>query len=160
MSTKLTRRPCRLAGTLRRLFATALVAGPAIGQQAPAPSEMLDLRLAVADPDINPVTDSALKLAETLGYYEKHGVRVEIVRLEGTPQAVAALNSGHVDLADISIDATLRLRAENDVADARRRFGDARAALPDRGASPRSPRSRIWSGGPMRSPTMAASTTT
>lgn len=77
--------------------------------------ELLELRLAVADGNLNPVTDSALKLAETLGYYEKHGVKVMIVALEGTPQAVAALNSGAVDLADISIDAALRLRAENNV---------------------------------------------
>jgi NitT/TauT family transport system substrate-binding protein len=98
------------------LFATAFlvpaVAGPALSQAAP---EMLELRLAVADPGINPVTDSALKLAESLGHYEKHGVRVEIVRLEGTPQVVAALNAGHVDLADLSIDSALRLKADNDV---------------------------------------------
>jgi NitT/TauT family transport system substrate-binding protein len=111
MSTMATRRP--LTAAAAALFSTALIA-PAIGQDA-AP-EMLELRLAVADIDVNPVTDSALKLAETLGYYEKHGVRVIIVPLEGTPQAVAALNSGHVDLADISIDAALRLRADNDVA--------------------------------------------
>jgi len=81
-----------------------------------ATTEMLQLRLAVTDPNINPVTDSVLKLAETEGYYEKHGVKVEIVRLEGTPQAVAALNAGQVDLADVSIEALLRLRAENGLA--------------------------------------------
>lgn len=92
------------------LLALALPAA-AFGQA----DEMLELRLAIADGNLNPVTDSALKLAETLGYYEAHGVHVTLVALEGTPQAVAALNSGAVDLADISIDAVLRLRAENDV---------------------------------------------
>lgn len=94
------------------LFATSLLAaGPAASQQA----ELLELRLAVADGNVNPVTDSVLKLAETLGYYEAHGLRLTIIALEGTPQAVAALNSGAVDLADISIDAALRLRATGDV---------------------------------------------
>lgn len=91
------------------LVALLLLAGPASSQEA----EMPELRLAVADLNLNPVTDSVLKLAESLGYYEKHGVKVTIVALEGTPQAVAALNSGAVDLADISIDAALRLRASN-----------------------------------------------
>ena len=101
-----------LLAALTAMLATAVFA-PAHGQET-AP-EMLELRLAVADPNINPVTDSALKLADSLGYYEAHGVRVTIVLLEGTPQAVAALNSGAVDLADISIDAALRLKADNKV---------------------------------------------
>lgn len=92
-------------------FAIALPAATAVAQD-----DMLELRLAVASPDINPVTDSVLRLAETEGYYERHGVRVTIIGLEGTPQAVAAMNSGAVDLADVGIDAALRLRAENDVA--------------------------------------------
>lgn len=77
--------------------------------------DLLVLKLATADTDINPTTDSVLKLADKLGFYEKHGVKIEIVQLEGTPQAVAALNSGAVDLADISIDAALRLRADNNL---------------------------------------------
>lgn len=94
------------------LFATVLfAAAPASSQPA-----MVELRLAVADESVNPVTDSALKLAETLGYYKARGVNVTIVVLQGTPQAVAALNAGHVDVADIAIDATLRLRGANRVA--------------------------------------------
>lgn len=76
-------------------------------------SDVLELTLATADSSINPTTDSVLRLAGTLGFYEKHGVKVNIIALEGTPQAVAALNSGAVDLADIGIDAAMRLRAEN-----------------------------------------------
>ncbi|MEQ1768776.1 MAG: ABC transporter substrate-binding protein [Devosia sp.] len=77
--------------------------------------DMLALKLATADVDYNPTTDSVLKLASKLGLYEKHGVKVEIVPLEGTPQVVAALNSGAVDLGDISIESAIRLMAENDV---------------------------------------------
>jgi NitT/TauT family transport system substrate-binding protein len=107
----LTRR--MLIGAAGLAFATTalLSAGPGNSQ----PADMLELRIAVADPNVNPVTDSVLKLAASLGYYEAHGVHVTIVPLEGTPQAVAALNAGEVDLADISIDAALRLRGANDV---------------------------------------------
>ena len=77
--------------------------------------DMLELKLATADVDYNPTTDSVLKLAARLGIYEKHGVKVEIVPLEGSPQVVAALNSGAVDLGDISIESAIRLRAENDI---------------------------------------------
>jgi NitT/TauT family transport system substrate-binding protein len=66
--------------------------------------------------NINPTTDSVLKLADRLGFYEKHGVKVTIVTLEGTPQAIAALNARAVDLADIGIDSAIRLRADNGLA--------------------------------------------
>lgn len=95
----------------------ALAAGFAL--LAPVPGalaqDMLELKLATADVDYNPTTDSVLKLAARLGLYEKHGVKVEIVPLEGTPQVVAAVNSGAVDLGDISIEAAIRLQVENDV---------------------------------------------
>lgn len=95
------------------ILATALVAGAAFSQQAAPP--LLELRLAVADEGVNPVTDSVLKLADTMGVYKSHGLRVTLVTLQGTPQAVAALNAGDVDLADIAIDAALRLRAANNI---------------------------------------------
>src|SRR4051794_4029870 len=99
---------------LTLLAAPLLVVRPALSQ-APAPA-MLELRLAVADDNVNPVTDSVLRLADSMGYYKAHGVHVTLVALQGTPQAVAALNSGAVDLADIAIDASIRLRAANNVA--------------------------------------------
>ncbi|MFO1184583.1 MAG: ABC transporter substrate-binding protein [Bauldia sp.] len=95
------------------LLATAF-AGTAAWAQAAQP--LLDLRLAVSDENLNPVTDSVLKLADTLGFYKKHGLNLTLVTLQGTPQAVAALNAGQVDIADISIDAALRLRAANGIA--------------------------------------------
>lgn len=76
----------------------------------------LTVALAVDDANFNPTTASVFKLAEQFGYYEKHGVKVTFVSLDGTPQAVAALQSGAVDAADISLDAAVRLRAANDVA--------------------------------------------
>lgn len=106
-----------LPSRLPRRLLLALAAGVAI--LAPVTGvlsqDMLELKLATADVDYNPTTDSVLKLAARLGLYEKHGVKVEIVPLEGTPQVVAALNSGAVDLGDISIEAAIRLAAENDI---------------------------------------------
>jgi NitT/TauT family transport system substrate-binding protein len=105
-----------LFATAAGLFATAvLVAGGAMSQ-AVAPAPLVELKIALADDNINPVTDSVVRLADTLGYYKAHGVKVTIIALQGTPQAVAALNSGDVDLADIAVDASLRLRATNGVA--------------------------------------------
>ena len=91
MSTKSTLRRRSLVATAAALYATALLAaGPGMSQ--PVTPGMLELQLAVADENVNPVTDSVLRLADTLGYYQAHGVRVTIVSLQGTPQAVAALN--------------------------------------------------------------------
>lgn len=75
--------------------------------------DMLELRLATGEVDINPTANSILKLAGKLGFYEKHGVKVTIVELDGTPQSVAALTSGAVDIADIGIDAAVRLTVDN-----------------------------------------------
>lgn len=109
MTTTIGRRPLLTAMAIG-LAATLAGGGSAVGQ------DMLELKFAVADgADVNPTTDSVLKLAANLGFYEKHGLKLTIVPLDGTPQAVAALNAGDVDLADISIEAALRLRAENDL---------------------------------------------
>ena len=110
MSAKPTRRWRSFGYAAAALLVSAFLS-PAVAQ-----SDLLELKLAVADPNVNPVTDSVLKLADTMGYYKAHGLHVTIVTLEGTPQAVAALNSGAVDLSDISVDSTLRLRAQNNVA--------------------------------------------
>src|ERR1700712_5167796 len=95
----------RLASAIAvgRMFAT--LTGEALAQTQP--TDMLELTLATAETDINPTTDSVLKLAARLGLYEKHGVKVTIIELDGTPQAVAALNSGAADLADIGIDSAI-----------------------------------------------------
>lgn len=108
MTNLIGRRPL-LAAMALGLAATLGTSGAALSQ------DMLELTLATADTDLNPTTDSVLKLADTLGFFTKHGLKVNIVALDGTPQAVAALNSGAADLADISVDAALRLRAENDL---------------------------------------------
>lgn len=100
-----------------RVAAAAVLSLLGAGTAMAQPADMLELKLAlgVADTQFNLTTGSIFQLAEQFGFYEKHGVKVTIVPLDGTPQAVAALNAGAVDIADIGIDTALRLRAENDL---------------------------------------------
>lgn len=100
---------------LRRVVVVVLGSLAATLLTAPAAVSQEELRIATGDTEVNPTTDSVLTLAEDLGLFEKHGVKVTVVPLSGTPQAVAALNSGDIDLANIGIDAAIRLRAENNV---------------------------------------------
>jgi len=99
-------------------LATGLTLASLLGSTALAQSTDLpeiNLALASTDADFNPTTGSVFRIAEEMGFYDKHGVKVNVVRLDGTPQAVAALNAGAVDVADITIESAIRLRAENDV---------------------------------------------
>ena len=99
----------------RRTFlalTAATTAGLATAARAQDEVE-LTVALGVDDANFNPTTASVFKLAETFGYYKKYGVKVTFVSLDGTPQAVAALQSGAVDAADISLDAAVRLKAAN-----------------------------------------------
>ncbi|MDR0809968.1 MAG: ABC transporter substrate-binding protein [Gemmobacter sp.] len=93
------------------LALTMPLASMAIAEDLPE----LTVALAVDDANFNPTTGSVFRLAEEFGFYAKHGVKVTFVTLDGTPQAVAALQSGAADVADISLDAMVRLKAENGV---------------------------------------------
>lgn len=105
----------------RSLIRLAALAGTAMialtGTVQAQDSDMLELSVAlgVVDANFNPTTASVFLLAVDQGYFERHGVNVTYIKLDGTPQAAAALYSGAVDLADISIDSAIRLRAENNV---------------------------------------------
>ena len=80
----------------------ALAAGLAFAVPAlPAHAQdMLELKLATADVDYNPTTDSVLKLASRLGLYEKHGVKVEIVVPQRSDQILAG-NAGRAYYAEL-----------------------------------------------------------
>jgi len=94
--------------------ALALSAGMAVAQTADVVE--LSVALAVDDAGFNVTTSSVFRLAQDLGFFEKHGVVVTYVALDGTPQAVSALLSGDVDAADIALDAAIRLTATGDLA--------------------------------------------
>ena len=54
-----------------------------------------------------------MDLASTLGYFEREGVDVELVRVQQTPSAVAALQAGEGEMANVSVDAALQLVARD-----------------------------------------------
>lgn len=93
--------------------ALALSAGMALAQTDDVVE--LSVALAVDDAGFNVTTSSVFRLAQDLGFFEKHGVAVTYVALDGTPQAVSALLSGDVDAADIALDAAIRLTASGDL---------------------------------------------
>lgn len=68
-------------------------------------------RIIVTETDIPPVPNSVVDLANRLGFYKQAGVEVELVRVQQTPSAVAALHSGAGEMANIAVDAALELLA-------------------------------------------------
>lgn len=55
------------------------------------------------------VPNSVMDLAHELGYFEAEGVNVELVRVQQTPSAIAALQSGEGEMANIGVDALLQV---------------------------------------------------
>ena len=94
---------------------SAASAGLSTAARAQGDEVELTVALGVDEGNFNATTASVFLLVEEFGFYKKHGVKVTYVALDGTPQAVAALQSGVVDAADISIDAAVRLRASNNL---------------------------------------------
>jgi NitT/TauT family transport system substrate-binding protein len=66
-------------------------------------------KLIVTETETPLVPNSVSDLAIGLGYYKRAGVDVELVRVQQTPSAVAALRSGQGDMANISLDTALQL---------------------------------------------------
>ncbi|HEY1505183.1 MAG TPA: ABC transporter substrate-binding protein [Stellaceae bacterium] len=66
-------------------------------------------KLIVTETETPLVPNSVGDLAIGLGYYKRAGVDVELVRVQQTPSAVAALRSGQGDMANIAIDTALQL---------------------------------------------------
>ncbi len=58
------------------------------------------------------VPNSVMDLAKELGYFEREGVDVELVRVQQTPSAIAALQAGEGEMANIGVDALLQLTAQ------------------------------------------------
>lgn len=66
-------------------------------------------RLIVTDLEPPLVPNSVMDLAVQLGFFEKEGVEVELVRVQQTPSAVAALRAGEGEMANVSVDSVLQL---------------------------------------------------
>jgi NitT/TauT family transport system substrate-binding protein len=101
---------------LRSALGTAVIAllvapGPILAQDMPE----LIVTLASDDDVFNPTTSSVFQLAQDFGYFDRHEVKVTYVGLDGSPAAAAALQSGAVDVAHLTIDSAIRLDAANDL---------------------------------------------
>jgi NitT/TauT family transport system substrate-binding protein len=93
----------------KTLFRTAtaalLLAGMTVMAQA-APFRLIVTHL---EPPLVP--NSVMDLAVALGYFEREGVDLELVRVQQTPSAIAAIQSGEGEMANVGLDALLQLVA-------------------------------------------------
>lgn len=96
----------RRAALATALSLTALL--PLAGAASAQP-----FRLITTDLTAPLVPNSVMHMALELGYYQREGVEVELVRVQQTPSAVAALQAGEGDMANISVDAALQLVARD-----------------------------------------------
>lgn len=76
------------------------------------PSQADPLRLIVTHLEPPLVPNSVMDLALELGYFEREGVEVELIRVQQTPSALAAILAGEGDMANVGVDALLQLRVQ------------------------------------------------
>jgi NitT/TauT family transport system substrate-binding protein len=70
-------------------------------------------RIIVTETEIPLVPNSVTWLAQSMGYFDRAGVNVELTAVGQTPSAVAALRAGEGDMANISTDVALQLLARD-----------------------------------------------
>lgn len=92
-----------------RTVALSLVGAIAAAALAVLPARADPFKLIVTETQTPLVPNSVADLAIGLGYYQRAGVDVQLVRVQQTPSAVAALRSGEGDMANIAIDTALQL---------------------------------------------------
>lgn len=93
-----------MKSTLLGAFAAAMLL-------AVAPVSAEPFRLIVTDLETPLVPNSVMDLALQQGYFEREGVDVELVRVQQTPSALAAIQAGEGEMANIGVDALLLLVA-------------------------------------------------
>jgi NitT/TauT family transport system substrate-binding protein len=92
----------KFAPLVAALVLLALLPGQAVAQ-SDAPFRLIVTHL---EPPLVP--NSVMDLAVELGYFEREGVTVELVRVQQTPSALAALQAGEGDMANVGVDALLQ----------------------------------------------------
>jgi NitT/TauT family transport system substrate-binding protein len=100
----------------RKTFLSASAAGvAALGLRAPARAAA-PFRMIVTETEVPLVPNSVAWLAQSLGYFDRAGVAVDLVKVQQTPSAVAALRSGGGEMANISTDVALQLLGRDQMA--------------------------------------------
>ena len=93
------------------LLAGLLIALSPIGSAKAAPFRLIVTEL---EPPLLP--NSVMELALNEGYFTREGVEVELVRVQQTPSAIAAIAAGEGEMANIGLDALLQLHARGALA--------------------------------------------
>jgi NitT/TauT family transport system substrate-binding protein len=101
------RRAAGRSALMRWLAAIMIVLAMAL------PAAAKPFRIIVTEADVPLLPNSVLQLAASLGYFKRAGVDVEIVRVQQTPAALAALRAGEGDMANLATEAVLRMVAGN-----------------------------------------------
>jgi len=70
-------------------------------------------RLIVTELETPLVPNSVIDLALQGGYFDRAGVEVELIRVQQTPLAIAALQAGEGEMANIAVDALVQLIARD-----------------------------------------------
>ena len=91
----------------RRCVALAFAA---LASATAAPAEPFRLVVTHLEPPLVP--NAVMDLAVSEGYFEEAGVDVELVRVQQTPSAVAAILSGEGEMANVAVDALLQLHVQ------------------------------------------------
>jgi NitT/TauT family transport system substrate-binding protein len=97
----------------RLVLATLVLSTPAVMSRCLAAEPF---RVIVTDLVTPLVPNSIMELAGPLGYFEREGIDVDLIRVQQTPSAVAALRAGEGDMADIGVEAALQLVARGQLA--------------------------------------------
>jgi NitT/TauT family transport system substrate-binding protein len=101
---------------MRNLVRKALGAALLVAATGLLPVRAEPLRLIVTHLEPPLVPNSVMDLALELGYFEREGVEVELIRVQQTPSALAAIMAGEGDMANVGVDAVLRLRVQGNTA--------------------------------------------
>ncbi|HVA23448.1 MAG TPA: ABC transporter substrate-binding protein [Chloroflexota bacterium] len=84
-------------------------------QASTAPKQMLKLNLGLASKPAPALPNSVLWLAKDLGFYQREGLDVTLQELDGTPNVIAAMISGDLDVGNIGTDQLVKLAAQKSV---------------------------------------------
>lgn len=69
-------------------------------------------RIIITDTEPPLVPNSVVDIAKAGGYFDRAGVKVELVRVQQTPMAMAALQSGEGEMANVATESLVQLVAQ------------------------------------------------
>lgn len=96
--------------TKRLTVLLSTIAGALLMSASMVAAEPFRLILTHLEPPLVP--NSVMDLALELGYFEREGVEVELVRVQQTPSALASIMAGEGEMANVSVDGVLQLVAQ------------------------------------------------